>query len=109
MTHEGNFHSGFYGSIGWSNVLHVEIQALLIGIKLCWQAGFKKVICYSDSLHVVKLVTMETHRYHHYANMVEIIKDYMKKDWSFLLKHTLREGNACADILANMGANLETL
>ena len=58
---EGNFYFGFYESIGWSNMLHVEIQALLIGIKLCWQAGFKKVICFSDSLHVVKLVAMGTH------------------------------------------------
>jgi hypothetical protein len=86
-------------------VLHTEIQALLIVIKLCWQAGLRKVICYFDSLHVVKLVTMRTHQYHHYVNVVEIIRDYMKKDRNVILKHTLSEENACSDILAKMKAN----
>ena len=54
---------------------------------------------------MVKLVTMWTHRYHHYANMVEIIKDYMKKDWNFVLTHVLHEENTCAYILVKMGAN----
>ena len=80
ITHERNFHFLIFMSIGWSNVLYVEIQALLIRIKLCWQTSFKKVICYSDSLRSVKLMIMRTHRYHHYANIMEIIKDYMKKD-----------------------------
>jgi ribonuclease HI len=60
-NYEGNFHFGFYVSVGSWNVLHAEIQALLIDIKLCWQTDFKKVICYSDSFHVVQLVTMGTH------------------------------------------------
>jgi hypothetical protein len=28
----------------------------------------------------------------------------LNKDWSVVVNHTLREGNACADVLAKMGA-----
>lgn len=41
-----------------------EIQALLIGITLGWEAGFNKVICFSDSLHVIKLVAKEIPKFH---------------------------------------------
>lgn len=95
---------GFYGSVGLSNILHAEIQALLVGIKLCWQAVFRKVKCFSDSLHVVQLVKEGTSQFHHYANELEIIKDFMKKDWTISLHHTFHEGNACADVLAKLGA-----
>jgi len=65
----GKFLFGFYGSVGLSNILHAEIQALLTGITLCCEAGFKKIVCFSDSLHVVQLVAKETPRFHHYANL----------------------------------------
>jgi len=87
------FNFGFYGSVGLSNILHAEIQALLVGIKLCWQAGLRKVMCFSDSLHVVQLVKEGTSLFHHYANELEIIRDFMKKDWTISLHHTFREGN----------------
>lgn len=31
--------------------------------------------------------------------MLEIIIDYMKKNWNFSLRHILSEGNVCANIL----------
>jgi len=51
--HDGSFLRGFLGSVGISNTLHVEIQALLTGRKLCWEARYRKFVCFSDSLHVV--------------------------------------------------------
>jgi len=103
-NHDGTFQFGFYGSVGLSNILHAEIQALLVGIKQCWQTEFRKVMCFSDSLHVVQLVKEGTSQFHHYANELEIIQDFMKKDWTISLHHTFREGNACADVLAKLGA-----
>ena len=65
---EGKFQLAFCGSVGLSNILHAEIHALMIGIKLCWEAGYKNLVCFSDSLHVVQLVSKEVSRLHHYAN-----------------------------------------
>jgi hypothetical protein len=39
---EGKFQFAFYGSVGLSNILHVEIHAIMIGIKLCCEDGYKK-------------------------------------------------------------------
>jgi len=37
-------------------------------------------MCFSDSLHVVQLVKEGTSQFHHYANELDIIRDFMKKD-----------------------------
>jgi len=62
-------------------------------------------MCFSDSLHVVQLVAKETLRFHHYVNLLELIRSYLVKDWDISIHHILREGNSCADILAKKGAN----
>jgi hypothetical protein len=33
------------------------------------------------------------------------IQDLLAREWRFKVVHTLREGNACADFLAKLGAN----
>ncbi|MCI59607.1 ribonuclease H protein, partial [Trifolium medium] len=33
------------------------------------------------------------------------IRQLLDRDWTIVINHTLREGNACADMLAKMGAN----
>lgn len=46
----GRFLRGFYGSLGNSTIMHAELRALLHGLEMCWEMGFKKILCYSDSL-----------------------------------------------------------
>lgn len=40
---------------------------------------------------------------HHYEIETATIRKYMDEAWAFLLCHTLREGNTCADFLAKLG------
>jgi ribonuclease HI len=54
--HDGSFQLGLFRSVGISNILHAEIQTLLIGVKLCWDTYYIKIVCYSDSFHIVQLV-----------------------------------------------------
>jgi len=77
-NHDGTFQFGFVGSVGLSNIIHAKIQALLAGIRLSWQAGFRKVMCFLDSLHEIQLVIEGTFQFHHYANELEIIRDFMQ-------------------------------
>lgn len=53
---DGVFLKGFFGSVGVSSILYAEVMALYHGIQLCWNEGYKEVVCYSDSLHVVQLL-----------------------------------------------------
>jgi len=77
---ERKFQFAFYGSVGLSNILHAKIHALMIGIKLCWEAGYKKLVCFSVFLHVVHLVLKEASRLHHYVNLLEHIQMYLDKE-----------------------------
>ncbi|AES64021.1 hypothetical protein MTR_2g015900 [Medicago truncatula] len=48
-------------------------KSTMIGIKLCWEVGYKKLMCYSNSLHVGQLVSKNTSRFHHHANILEFL------------------------------------
>jgi len=87
--HDRSFQLGFSGSVGISNILHAEIQALLTSVKLCWDAGYKKLTCYSNSLQIVELLTKENTKFHHYAYLLELIRMSIVKDWSISIQHIL--------------------
>ncbi|XP_045797645.1 uncharacterized protein LOC123891799 [Trifolium pratense] len=101
----GSFLGGFYGVAAQASILYAEIMAMLHGLELCWEKGFKHVICLSDSLQTVTLVKNGTSPHHKFANEVFSIRQLLDRDWNVVINHTLREGNACADMLAKMGAN----
>jgi len=44
-------------------------------------------------------------RFHNYANLLELIQNYLAKDWFISIQHILMEGNSGADILAKLRAN----
>jgi hypothetical protein len=60
--------------------------------------------CYSDSRSAITLIIESVDEWHHYAAIINNIKDNMNRDWQVSLLHTLREGNTCADFLAKLGA-----
>lgn len=105
-NHDRIFLQGFHGSVGISNILHAELMALYHGVKLCWDVGFRKVFCFSDSSLVIQLVQQGVSEFHHYNSVVSRIKAYVNQDWEFSLHHIFREGNQCADFLAKLRVHL---
>ena len=87
-----------------TNFLHAELLALLHGLQVAWDFGAQRVLCCSDSLDVVTLVTHGVPPSHRYATIVKAIVSWFDEDWTVMVEHSLREGNACADMLAKMGA-----
>ncbi|CAJ2638969.1 unnamed protein product [Trifolium pratense] len=100
---EGKYIWGFYGSAAMQNILFAEIMAIWYGLKLCWERGFRKVLCCSDSLLSVNLIKEGVTAHHRLANEICCIRKLLANDWEVILTHTLREGNACADVLAKLG------
>jgi len=80
-----NFIKGYHGSIDYSNILHVEIMTLFHDIHLCWKAGFRDIICYSDSFQTIHLVQTTDVGYYHYENEISIIHQFLAKDWTVRL------------------------
>ncbi|PNX71251.1 ribonuclease H, partial [Trifolium pratense] len=101
----GRFLKGFYGTASEASVLFAEILAVLNGLDLCWVNGFRNIVCFSDSLQAVTLIKEGVSPHHRFANEIQSIRQLISKDWSVVIEHTLREGNACADCLAKMGAS----
>ncbi|GAU47359.1 hypothetical protein TSUD_403620 [Trifolium subterraneum] len=83
-NHNGEFILGFYGTTSLKSILFAEIMAVLHGLTICWENGYRKINCLSDSLQLIT------------------------RDWEVVLSHTLREGSSCADVLAKMGAVANT-
>ncbi|MCI06947.1 ribonuclease H protein, partial [Trifolium medium] len=52
----------------------------------------------------VNLIREGVSVHHRFANKIFSIQQLVDKDWDVVVEHTLREGNACADVLAKMGA-----
>lgn len=103
-TSDGTWLCGFSGFFGISNNLHVELLAIMHGLKLTWEKGHRNVICYSDSLHAINLIQAPLNAWHVYATIIRNVKDLLNLPWNVQLTHTLREANACADFLAKHGA-----
>lgn len=100
----GEWKGGFYGFVNDAHILHLELLGIFYGLSFAWERGHRLVECQSDSLDAVNLVLSVPPSTHLYAPLVWDIKELLGRPWSVDFHHTLREGNACADFLAKMGA-----
>jgi ribonuclease HI len=103
-NNNGEFLWGFYGVAAIQSVLFAEIMAIFHGLQFCWDSGYRKVICFSDSLQSVHLIRDGVSAHHRFANEIHNFRNLLGKDWDVMINHTLREGNACGDVMAKMGA-----
>jgi ribonuclease HI len=106
-NHSGTYISGFSGFISNSHdILFAELTALYQGLTLAVSLNYEEVVCYSDSLLTVNLINDDYSRYHVYAVLIQNIKDLLSTT-NFSLRHSLREGNQCADFMAKLGASTD--
>ncbi|XP_057442373.1 uncharacterized protein LOC130734086 [Lotus japonicus] len=84
-----------------------EALALRDGLRLAWERGFRKIICESDSLEVVKVVQhggrFDTHVH---GQILSEIGELLNRKWRVELGWVAREGNMVADWLAKQGSLL---
>jgi ribonuclease HI len=100
----GVFLLGFYGAATTPSILFAELMAILHGLQICWENGYRRISCFSDSLQAVNLIRDGVSAHHRFANEVISICQLLDRNWEIVVEHTLREGNACADVLAKMDA-----
>nr|KYP74203.1 Putative ribonuclease H protein At1g65750 family [Cajanus cajan] len=106
--HEGTWKTGFSGRHQTTSVLLAELLGLKHGLLLAWDAGFREVQCETDSLEAFRLVSMaHVPKFHNFGVVIQQIRELLRRDWRVALSHILRQGNACADILAKMGGSLD--
>lgn len=102
---DGGWILGFSGHIGHSVILKAELLAILNGLKLAWERGFKVLYCYTDLMHALSLIKEQQGEFHRHATIIQDIRDLLAFPWKVEMHHTLREGNQCADFFAKLGAS----
>jgi len=101
----GFYLSGFSGFISIStDILFAELTAIYRGFLLATEMGLQELVCYTDSLLSISLITGHASNFHVYAVLIQDIKDLLSST-NFTIHHCLREGNQCADYMAKLGAN----
>ena len=96
--------SGFSAHVGITEILKAELLAILFGLRLCWDRGFRRIVVFSDSTLAISLVSHGCGRFHVYGAVIGLIREFLERDWMVRLEHILREGNAVADCMAKEGA-----
>ncbi|KAJ9152525.1 hypothetical protein P3X46_026085 [Hevea brasiliensis] len=80
----------------------VEISALLFGLQLAWDSGYRKVEVDMDSLATIHLILGSLAANAHYSFLLVQIHGLLKWSWQVALSHCYREANRVADVLANL-------
>jgi ribonuclease HI len=95
----------FYGAAVVRSILFPELMVVLHGLQICWEGAFRRITCFSDSLQTVNLIWEGVYAHHWFVNELLSIRQLLARDcWEVVINHTLREDNACVDVLAKMGA-----
>ncbi|CAN1130057.1 Putative ribonuclease H protein At1g65750, partial [Linum perenne] len=71
----------FTANLGSCSITRAELWGILIGLRLAWNAGYKKIIVQTDSQ----------------------FKEFNARSWEIRIQHIYREGNRAADFLASIG------
>ncbi|XP_038687586.1 uncharacterized protein LOC119986972 [Tripterygium wilfordii] len=98
----GRWLIGFSINIGICSAVEAELWAVFEGLSLAWQNGFRKVFLETDSLVVASWLQDGCVPNIPISNLIYKCCDLLKKDWEVNICHVLREGNRCADLLANL-------
>lgn len=104
-NNSGGWLIGFSGSCGYSTNLNAELQAILYGLDLAWNEGYRNVECESDSKTSLLMIAEGVPYTHPHAPIVDHIRSFLQRHWTLTFHHSLREGNFCADWLAKFGSS----
>ncbi|KAK7291983.1 hypothetical protein RIF29_07579 [Crotalaria pallida] len=105
---EGRWIIGYARRIGVTTAYKAELWGILTGMQVAWNDGIRNIIIESDSLTIVNLMNKENSHEgpSSYNSLISHINMWRRKAWNINFSHTMREGNECADFLANFSLHL---
>ncbi|CAN1147355.1 Putative ribonuclease H protein At1g65750 [Linum perenne] len=66
----------FTANLGSCSITRAELWGILIGLRLAWNAGYKKIIVQTDSQVAVQLLTDDSSTNHHHGLEVTQFKEF---------------------------------
>ncbi|XP_031120628.1 uncharacterized protein LOC116023758 [Ipomoea triloba] len=101
--HRGRWIVGFTTNIGRTSSFRAELWGFREGLIVAIHRGFTHLIAESDSEALVNVIVNNSDDGSLDSTLVADCKALARHFQEFRLNHTLREGNQCADFLANLG------
>ncbi|CAN1147373.1 Putative ribonuclease H protein At1g65750 [Linum perenne] len=96
----------FSANLGNCSITRAEMRGAIIGLKIAWDLGFRRVELQLDSATAIALFSEEGNVTHHHSSEVLDFHELKGRDWVISIRHTYREGNKAVDHLASRGFSL---
>ena len=77
-----------------------ELMGIKFGLRCCWDLGVRNVVIENDCLEAVDLIEDETVDPQDNEEVVDEIREMLKREWDVQLCWCRREANKVADSLA---------
>lgn len=95
---------GFFGQLDSCQSLEAEMWGLYRGLTIVLEKGMHEVIVETDSTSAAILLSEGPLKNCSFRSIVEDARHLFRR-CNCTIRHILREGNKCADLLANKGAD----
>ncbi|CAN1130224.1 Putative ribonuclease H protein At1g65750, partial [Linum perenne] len=99
----GRCFQAFCCNLGKCSISRAELHGMATGLRVAWDAGYRRVVVQSDSTTALALIAAEGEPLHQHANEVLNIRNLLNRDWTTSLLHVFREANKVADFLVPLG------
>lgn len=96
----GSWIVGFVINLGRCTSYIAEMWGILQGLEVACLTGIRRLVVESDSATIIDLLRNGRNSPTRNSCLLRIF-EWLEKDWQPQLVHTFREGNVCADWLAN--------
>jgi ribonuclease HI len=104
-TDNGIWLAGFSKFLGNTSAYMAEAWGLYEGLAMARNLGIERLEVQVDSEALVKATERDGIGCTMSWNIMKKIRDLLKLNWEVRIRHIFREGNRCADVLANLGCN----
>ncbi|CAI0557978.1 unnamed protein product [Linum tenue] len=83
---EGQFMKAFAINLGRGSVTHAELAGIVQGLRLAWEAGYRRVEVRTDSSTAIKLIqTAADHNPH--RGLIAAARQLLSLDWEVRINH----------------------
>ncbi|MCH88942.1 ribonuclease H protein [Trifolium medium] len=105
---DGRWMKGYIKKIGVCDAFHAELWGMYLGLDMAWKERIPQLIVESDSKVLIDMITDNCKFNGVVPTLVRRIRNLLALNWHVQFCHTWREGNRCADWLANFSLSLDS-
>lgn len=99
---QGQWELAFSSCDEGDNAFQAELGSLRDGLRLAWNAGFRRIVAEVDCAEVLAVLgEIEMDRF---CPAVEVVRELLRRSWEVNLRRIPRECNCVADWYAKFGA-----